>query len=101
VSDRMYSGAGIYPITTWHSSSTKDTHISTMMALTWDKHPLVKTIYSMQRSGNAGSQTVNTPSKIQARGLRTPRKGTTTHCSDETRQHLTGSPVPTSDDSRP
>jgi hypothetical protein len=63
-----------------------------MTALAWNKHPLVKTIYSMQRFRNAGTHTDNTPLNIHPHP---PRKGVTTHYSDEIRQHLTGSPVPT------
>jgi hypothetical protein len=70
----MYSSAGIHPIIVWCSCSAKDTHINGMMALTWDKHPLVKIIYSMQRFGNAATLTVNIPLNIQSWGLRTPGK---------------------------
>jgi hypothetical protein len=37
---------------------------------------------------------INIPLNILARGLHIFRKGTTTHCSNKTRQCLTGSLVP-------
>jgi hypothetical protein len=50
-----------------------------MMTLTYDKRVLVKNDLLHVRFGNTGTQTVNTLSNIQARGLRTPEKGTTAH----------------------
>jgi hypothetical protein len=46
---------------------------------------------------NTGTQAVNSPPNIQAWGASHPQNGATTHCSVDMRQHMVGSPVPSSD----
>jgi hypothetical protein len=71
------------------------------MTLAEDKHAPVKNDLLHVRLVSVGTNAVNTPTNIKARGFHNPRRGTTVNYSDGTRQRLAEGPIPLYDGYRP